>query len=73
MAKQIYYLIAYDLDSKRWINADHAFGLLVEGPLYDAENDDEAGKWSQIEDPELIDLDFDNAELIGKFLKQANE
>jgi hypothetical protein len=73
MAKQIYYLLAYDFDAKRWTNADHVLGLLTEGPLYTAEQDDEAGEWSQIEDPELIDLDFDNAELIGKFLKQANE
>ena len=73
MAKQIYYLIAYDLDSKRWSSADHVLGLFTEGPLYTAEKVDEAGKWSQIEAPELIDLDFDNTELIGKFLKQANE
>jgi hypothetical protein len=73
MAKQIYYLLAYDLDSKRWSSADHVLGLLTEGPLYTAEKGDEVGKWSQIEAPELIDLDFDNTELIGKFLKQANE
>lgn len=73
MAKQIYYLLAYDLDSKRWTNADHVLGLLTEGPLYSSEQDDTAGTWSQLEDPKLVDLDFDNSEIVTNFLKQVNE
>jgi hypothetical protein len=73
MAKQIYYLIAYDIDSKHWTNADHVLGLLTEGPLYSATSDDEAGTWSQIEDPELVDLDFDNTHIVSEFLKQINK
>jgi hypothetical protein len=73
MAQQIYYLIAYDVDSGKWINADHVLGLLTEGPLYDAEKDDESGKWSQLEDPKLIDQDFENTELLTKFLRQVNQ
>lgn len=73
MAQQIYYLLAYDIDSGKWFNADHVLGVLTEdGPLYTAEADDIKGKWSQITDPKLIDKDFDNTELLSSFLKQAN-
>jgi hypothetical protein len=74
MAQQIYYLIAYDVDSGKWINADHVLGLLTqEGPLYSAESDEKAGSWAQIEDPGLIDQDFENTQLIGDFLRQVNK
>lgn len=73
MAQQIYYLIAYDVDSGRWMNADHVLSSLVEGPVFSAETVEEPGEWLQLKDPRLIDQDFDNTETLSKFLKQANE
>jgi hypothetical protein len=74
MAQQIYYLIAYDVDTKKWMSADHVLGLLTEeGPLYSSTDDHNPGVWSQIENPELIDQDFDNTVLLTEFLRQVNE
>lgn len=73
MAQQIYYLIAYDVDSGKWMNADHTLGSLVEGPLYETKALGENGEWSQLKEPELIDQDFDNTGVLTEFLRQVNQ
>lgn len=73
MAQQIYYLIAYDVGSGKWMNADYVLSSLVEGPVFKADTLESPGEWSQLKEPELIDQDFDNTEVLTEFLRQANQ
>ena len=73
--QQIYYLLAYDVNEGKWMNADHIFGFLTEGkPVYESDGPGEEGKWIPLDAhvPELVDIDADNVQVLTEFLKKAN-
>ena len=72
MAREIYYMIAYDPDTKKWMAADAMLQQLNDGSGQVLEGDGYSGKWRQLEDGMEKDIDFDNTELLTEFLRQAN-
>jgi len=73
--RQIYYMLAYDVDAGKWMNADHMFGPLTDGGnMYEADAPGEEGEWKTIDPtmPELEELDYDNIQVLSKFLREQN-
>lgn len=73
--RQIYYLIAYDVNAGKWMNADHVLGAINQGAnLYEADEVGEEGEWKTIDAfmPELQELDSDNIKVLSKFLREQN-
>lgn len=74
-AQQIFYLIAYDVNAGKWMNADHVLGAINEGNnLYEAPELGEEGEWKTIDEfmPELQELDHVNIQVLSKFLREQN-
>jgi hypothetical protein len=74
--QQIYYLLAYDMNEGKWMNADHIFGVLTEGKtVYESDGPGEEGKWIPLDAhvPALLDQDSDNIAVLSKFLRDANQ
>ena len=73
--RQIYYLIAYDMNEGKWMNADHIFGVLTDGkPVYEADGPSEEGRWLPLDEhlPELLEQDSENLQVMSKFLRDVN-
>lgn len=73
--QQIYYLLAYDANAGKWMNADHVFGFLTEGKtVYQADGPGEEGEWVPLDHhvPNLVDLDQENIQVLTKFLQEQN-
>ena len=73
--QHIYYLLAYDVAEGKWMNGDHIFGLLTEGKtVYQADSPSAEGEWIPLDThvPELIDIDFENIQVLTKFLQEQN-
>jgi len=73
--QQIYYLLAYDVNAGKWMNADHVLGFLTNGlQVYQADGPGEAGEWIALDAhvPELVDQDFENTQVLSRFLKEQN-
>lgn len=73
METQIFYLLGYDVKTKKWFSADDLLGVFTDnkGPVL--EGDDIEGKFRPLEDGVEKDLDFDNTEALGQFLRTQNE
>jgi hypothetical protein len=72
MPKEIYYMLAYDTETKRWFNADAMINVLTNGNGSVLEGEGESGSFRQIEDGMEMDMDFENTELLTEFLRHAN-
>lgn len=73
--RQIYYLIAYDVNESKWMNADHVLGAINDGNnLYESDGPGEEGEWKTIDGfmPELQELDHENIQVLSKFLREHN-
>lgn len=70
--REIYYMIAYDPDKKRWMAADAMLQQLNNGSGQVLEGDGIEGKWRHIQEGLETDVDYDNTELLTEFLRQAN-
>jgi hypothetical protein len=73
--QQIYYMLAYDVNAGKWMNADHIFGVFTDGKtVYEADDPGAEGKWIPLDAhvPELLDQDSDNIAVLSAFLRQAN-
>lgn len=72
MSREIYYLIAYDIDTQTWHPADDMLGVLTnnEGPVYVA--DEDSGEWQDLQDGIERDIDYDNTQHITEFLRGMN-
>lgn len=66
------YLIGYDPQRKKWFAADDMLGILTEnnGNVLDVYKDEQ--KFRFLEEGLETDLDFDNMEVLGKFLRKYN-
>lgn len=78
MNEEIYYLVAYEKSSGKWRSADEMLGYLVSqatggtSPVHFI-NDDGEPEWRNLSDGLETDTDFDNAQMLGGFLRMMNE
>lgn len=73
MAREIYYMLAYDPDKKKWMAADGMLHQLNNGQGSVLEGDGYSGKWRLLEDGMEKDIDYDNVEILTEFLRQVNQ
>jgi len=73
MQTEIYYLLCYDVDQKKWFAADDMLGSLTKGQGQVLEGEGEEGKFRPLEEGLEMDIDFDNAEAITEFIKTQNK
>lgn len=71
--REIYYMLAYDVDSGKWFAADAMLQVFTNGSGQVLAGSGMEGKWRQLEDGMEKDIDFDNTEVLSNFLKQVNE
>lgn len=66
------YLIGYDAQTKKWFAADDMLGILTEnsGNVLDVSEDEQHFRF--LEEGLEMDTDFDNMEVLGKFLREQN-
>jgi len=74
--EEIFYLLAYDTQSRKWRSADETLSMLVhdkegEGPVR-VVFEDGSVVWRDVEDGLEKDADFDNTEILSSFLKDLN-
>lgn len=76
MGEEIFYLLAYDKSNGKWRSADETLGVMVNaieggGPVRTVQSDDSV-VWRDLEDGLEKDIDFENTESLGNFLKIMN-
>lgn len=76
MDEEIFYLVAYNKNEKKWRSADELLATLVQsmggdGPVRVVHEDDSV-QWRDVEDGLEKDIDFDNTVLLSAFLRDAN-
>jgi hypothetical protein len=76
MSEEIFYLVAYDKQEKKWRSADEVLGVFVnalggDGPVR-VIHEDNSIEWRDIEDGLEKDVDFDNITTLTEFLRIAN-
>ena len=71
--KEIYYMLAYDPQEKKWMSADAMIYQLNGGRGQVLEGDGFRGHWRELEDGLEKDMDYDNVEMLTEFIRQANE
>ena len=73
MATEIYYMLCFDTKTKKWYAADNMLGNLLEnrGPVLEGEGAE--GKFRPIAEGLEADLDYDNIEKLGQFIRSNNE
>ena len=70
--REIYYMLAYDPDAKKWMAADAMLQQLNNGSGQVLEGDGFEGKWRELEDGLEKDVDYDNVQALSDFLKTVN-
>jgi hypothetical protein len=70
--REIYYMLAYDPDDKKWMAADAMLQQLNNGSGQVLEGDGFEGKWRELEDGLEKDVDYDNVQALSDFLKTVN-
>jgi hypothetical protein len=75
---EIFYLVGYQKESGKWRSADEMLDYLIisssgeSGPVHYI--DEETGAtWRPLEEGAEKDIDFDNAQALGSFLRGMNE
>ena len=72
MQTEIYYLLCYDVDTKKWASADDMLGSLTKGQGQVLEGEGEEGKFRPLEEGLEADIDFDNTEALSEFIRSQN-
>jgi hypothetical protein len=72
MQTEIYYLLCYDVDKKKWASADDMLGSLTKGQGQVLEGEGEKGKFRPLEEGLEADIDFDNTEALSEFIRSQN-
>lgn len=72
MTTEIYYMLCYDTKNKKWYAADYMLGVLLknEGPVLEGEGAE--GKFRPIAEGLEADMDYDNIEKLGQFIRSNN-
>lgn len=72
MQTEIYYLLCYDVDKKKWASADDMLGSLTKGQGQVLEGEENEGKFRPLEEGLEADIDFDNTEALSEFIRSQN-
>ena len=72
MQTEIYYLLCFDVYTKKWASADDMLGSLTKNQGQVLEGEGEEGKFRPLEEGLEMDIDFDNVELLSEFIKTQN-
>lgn len=72
MQTEIYYLLCYNVQEKRWYAADDMLGNLTKGQGQVLEGEGFEGKFRPLKEGLEMDLDFDNTEIITQFIREQN-
>lgn len=73
MTTEIYYMLCFDTKTKKWYAADNMLGNLLknQGPVLEGEGSE--GKFRPIAEGLEADMDYDNIEKLGQFIRSNNE
>ena len=76
MSEEIFYLVAYDKQEKKWRSADEMLGIFVntaggDGPVRIV-HEDNSVEWREIEDGLEKDIDFENVTTLTEFLRNES-
>ena len=73
MTTEIYYMLCFDTKTKKWYAADNMLGVLLksQGPVLEGEGSE--GKFRPIAEGEETEIDYDNIEKLGQFIRSNNE
>lgn len=76
MNEEIFYLIAFDKQTKKFRSADEMLGTFTQalggdGPVRVVKEDDSV-EWRDLEDGLEKDIDFDNTTLLSAFIRDVN-
>lgn len=73
MDEEIFYVVAYNKQTKKWRAADEMIGVWTEGegPVRVVSEDGKT-TWRELEDGLEKDQDFDNTEVLTEFLGKTN-
>lgn len=74
MAKntEIYYLLCYNVNQKKWLPADDMLGNFTKGQGTVLEGEGIEGKFRPLEDGLETDLDYDNTVALTEFIRNQN-
>ena len=72
MQTEIYYLICYDVNTKKWMSADHMLGNLTQNKGQVLEGEGTEGKFRPLQEGLEMDIDFDNTEALSEFIRIQN-
>jgi hypothetical protein len=72
MQTEIYYLLCYNVDRKKWMPADEMLGALTKGQGQVLEGTGAEGKFRPLKEGLEADMDFDNTEAISDFIRNQN-
>lgn len=73
MQTEIYYLLCYDVNQKKWAAADEMLGVFTKSQGQVLEGVGSEGKFRPLEDGLEADMDFDNAEALTEFIRNQNK
>jgi hypothetical protein len=70
---EIYYMLCFDTKTKKWYAADNMLGNLLknQGPVLEGEGSE--GKFRPIAEGLEADMDYENIEKLGQFIRSNNE
>ncbi len=73
MTTEIYYMLCFDTKTKKWYAADNMLGNLLknQGPVLEGEGSE--GKFRPIAEGLEADMDYENIEKLGQFIRSNNE
>jgi hypothetical protein len=66
-------MLCFDTKTKKWYAADNMLGVLLksQGPVLEGEGSE--GKFRPIAEGEETEIDYDNIEKLGQFIRSSNE
>ena len=73
MQTEIYYLLCYDVNHKKWFAADDMLGNLTKGQGIVLEGEGDMGKFRPLKEGIETDIDFDNTEALTAFIREQNK
>ena len=70
---EIYYMLCYNVQMGKWYSADAMINVLTNGAGTVLEGTGSKGHWRPIEAGVEADVDYDNVESLGEFLRSDNK
>ena len=70
---EIYYMLCYNVQMGKWYSADGMINVLTNGSGTVLEGKGSKGHWRHLAEGLEADLDYDNVEALGEFLRSVNK